>query len=104
MTVLPSFLPIGLMGAPANNDERVKTLHRSILAKILDFPDGRERKRIGSWRMGWDSNPRWACAHAGFQDRCLKPLGHPSLPRRAMPGQPLADRAGGPAARSVRRR
>src|SRR3990167_1841194 len=28
--------------------------------------------------MGWDSNPRWACTHAGFQDRCLKPLGHPS--------------------------
>jgi hypothetical protein len=29
--------------------------------------------------MGWDSNPRWTCAHAGFQDRCLKPLGHPSV-------------------------
>src|SRR5262245_35502440 len=28
--------------------------------------------------MGWDSNPRWARAHAGFQDRCLNPLGHPS--------------------------
>ena len=32
----------------------------------------------GKWRMGWDSNPRCACTHAGFQDRCLKPLGHPS--------------------------
>jgi hypothetical protein len=30
------------------------------------------------WRKGWDSNPRWACTHGGFQDRCLKPLGHPS--------------------------
>ena len=30
------------------------------------------------WRRGWDSNPRRACALAGFQDRCLKPLGHPS--------------------------
>jgi hypothetical protein len=30
------------------------------------------------WRMGWDSNPRVTCATAGFQDRCLKPLGHPS--------------------------
>src|ERR1044071_6861460 len=30
------------------------------------------------WRMGWDSNPREACAPAGFQDRCLQPLGHPS--------------------------
>jgi hypothetical protein len=30
------------------------------------------------WRKGWDSNPRYPCRHAGFQDRCLKPLGHPS--------------------------
>ena len=29
--------------------------------------------------MGWDSNPRGACTPAGFQDRCLKPLGHPSI-------------------------
>jgi site-specific DNA recombinase len=38
----------------------------------------RVRSSIPKWRMGWDSNPRWACTHAGFQDRCLKPLGHPS--------------------------
>ena len=31
------------------------------------------------WRMGWDSNPRDACTPAGFQDRCLQPLGHPSV-------------------------
>ena len=31
------------------------------------------------WRKGWDSNPRYPCGHAGFQDRCLKPLGHPSI-------------------------
>src|SRR5689334_16012537 len=31
------------------------------------------------WRKGWDSNPRTTCAVAGFQDRCLKPLGHPSI-------------------------
>ncbi len=30
------------------------------------------------WRKGWDSNPRWSFPHGGFQDRCLKPLGHPS--------------------------
>ena len=36
-------------------------------------------KFSGKWRMGWDSNPRCACTHAGFQDRCLKPLGHPSV-------------------------
>jgi hypothetical protein len=28
--------------------------------------------------MGWDSNPRYACTYGGFQDRYLKPLGHPS--------------------------
>ena len=33
----------------------------------------------GNWRKGWDSNPRYPCRHAGFQDRCLKPLGHPSV-------------------------
>ena len=33
---------------------------------------------IGNRRMGWDSNPRYAYTHGGFQDRCLKPLGHPS--------------------------
>jgi hypothetical protein len=30
------------------------------------------------WRKRWDSNPRYAYTHGGFQDRCLKPLGHPS--------------------------
>jgi hypothetical protein len=34
---------------------------------------------LAIWRKGWDSNPRYPCRHAGFQDRCLKPLGHPSL-------------------------
>lgn len=39
------------------------------------------------WRRGWDSNPRYSLLHAGFQDRCLKPLGHPSrqLISRAFP-------------------
>jgi len=32
-----------------------------------------------TWRKGWDSNPRYPCRHAGFQDRCIKPLGHPSM-------------------------
>lgn len=29
-----------------------------------------------SWRRGWDLNPRYACTHAGFQDRCIQPLCH----------------------------
>ena len=41
--------------------------------------DGYWCAQMGSqWRMGRDSNPRCRCRHAGFQDRCLKPLGHPS--------------------------
>ena len=30
------------------------------------------------WRRRWDSNPRYAFAHAGFQDRCVRPLRHSS--------------------------
>ncbi len=30
------------------------------------------------WRKRWDSNPRTARTVAGFQDQCLKPLGHSS--------------------------
>src|SRR3989344_9129918 len=30
-------------------------------------------------RMGWDLNPRCTFAHAGFRNRCLQPLSHPSL-------------------------
>ena len=30
-------------------------------------------------RMGWDSNPRATFAAAGFQDRCIQPLCHPSF-------------------------
>lgn len=30
-------------------------------------------------RRGWDSNPRGTFIPAGFQDRCLQPLGHPSM-------------------------
>jgi hypothetical protein len=41
------------------------------------------------WRKGWDSNPRWSCPHGGFQDRCLKPLGHPSKPWQTLKNLPL---------------
>jgi site-specific DNA recombinase len=39
------------------------------------------RSSVLKWRMGWDSNPRDPFRPAGFQDRCLKPLGHPSYAR-----------------------
>ncbi len=32
----------------------------------------------GPWRKEWDSNPRGGHPPAGFQDQCLRPLGHPS--------------------------
>ena len=46
------------------------------------------RRRRAGWRFlrpvrgwerrGWDSNPRSACTDSGFQDRCDRPLCHPS--------------------------
>ena len=41
--------------------------------------------------MGWDSNPRYPCGHAGFQDRCLKPLGHPSTSTHSKTWNSLAE-------------
>lgn len=31
---------------------------------------------LGEWRRGRDSNPRWACTHAAFRVRCIRPLCH----------------------------
>ncbi len=36
------------------------------------------------WRRGWDSNPRYAYTHGGFQDRCLQPLGHLSCAHQGL--------------------
>ena len=47
---------------------------RRVVQKSLLF----QRLEKVRWRRWWDSNPRLTCANAGFQDRCLKPLGHPS--------------------------
>jgi hypothetical protein len=54
-----------------------KAGHRSRFRCISMTPAWLGKQR-SSWRKGWDSNPRYPCGHAGFQDRCLKPLGHPS--------------------------
>ena len=35
-------------------------------------------RQFWNWRSGWDSNPRKTFAFGGFQDLCLKPLGHRS--------------------------
>ncbi len=41
--------------------------------------------------MRWDSNPRYAHTYGGFQDRCLKPLGHPSCVGRNLTNAWTAD-------------
>lgn len=64
-------------------EERRRIKEYSLPAKaliLLEIPNGGEHRRTLYWRKGWDSNPRYPCGHAGFQDRCLKPLGHPSKP------------------------
>ncbi len=33
-----------------------------------------KQKTSRGWRRGWDSNPRYGCPHAGFQDRSIQPL------------------------------
>jgi hypothetical protein len=43
---------------------------------LADKRKNQQKQR--AWRTGWDSNPRYGCPYDGFQDRCLKPLGHPS--------------------------
>ena len=64
------------------------------------FQDKDGHLRIAIWRKGRDSNPRWTCAHASFQDWSHQPLGHPSritpsnLPARLPPKRPTTCRAG----------
>jgi hypothetical protein len=62
-----------------NTGERRSTAFRCKSLRLLWISNGGERGRTYYWRKGWDSNPRYPCRHAGFQDRCLKPLGHPSV-------------------------
>lgn len=56
-------------------------------ARRAEHGFGRDRRRAarrastcewGHQRRRRDSNPRYPCEYAGFQNRCLKPLGHSS--------------------------
>lgn len=80
----PSSEPTGpSYGLRSHCEERRRTMEDSLPTKALNLqgiPNSGEQRRTLYWRKGWDSNPRYPCRHAGFQDRCLKPLGHPSLP------------------------
>ena len=52
----------------------------SILVEPLGFKTKKEELRpLFNWRREGDSNSRWARAHDGFQDRCIKPLCHLSI-------------------------
>ena len=55
---------LGLTGSPMASQSA------EMLERLAMLPE---------WRRGWDSNPRYGYPHGGFQDRCLKPLGHPSV-------------------------
>jgi hypothetical protein len=80
---LPSFAVDGIAQCGYRDDESdgvrvIEPLSRSIVRTIPRVQIVQLFNRF--WRKGWDSNPRYPCRHAGFQDRCLKPLGHPSRP------------------------
>lgn len=77
------------------------TFRSLILCTILLYQNREFEMRLMSvksmtwvWRKGWDSNPRYPCGHAGFQDRCLKPLGHPSNCSRIKQLEGKASRTG----------
>ena len=64
----------------ADSEVRIVGSKARLLQTLLGKPGANTVPTQGlNWRTGWDSNPRWACTHGGFQDRCLKPLGHLSL-------------------------
>jgi site-specific DNA recombinase len=62
---------VRIMGSPGN-------LLRTLAAAGGVASAGSVPSFVPRWRKEWDSNPRRACTLGGFQDRCLKPLGHPS--------------------------
>ena len=77
----------GLPDEPARRTGRRRSSAREISATTSNAlasaepAGGRAQRRVrrAKQRRGWDSNPRDPCGPAGFQDRCLQPLGHPSV-------------------------
>src|SRR6267378_6877810 len=71
----PHFYPhsgAGLCRTGRDMSRHPTGLHRG----KLDFPGRTGTSWDGSWRRGWDSNPRYACAYSGFRDRHVQPLRH----------------------------
>ncbi len=74
-----SCLALGLI-APAIGSRRLLSpcVHDGGVRGFRGMPGVGNRRWAGGCRMRWDSNPRNPCGLAGFQDRCLQPLGHSS--------------------------
>ena len=47
--------------------------------QVMRIAAVKDRYELLYWRKRWDSNPRTGLPVAGFQDRCLQPLGHASV-------------------------
>jgi hypothetical protein len=69
----------GLPLLPLGSNPRVAFLRNARGFEREGAPTGYDRpKHLWDFeRRGWDSNPR-VLADAGFQDRCIEPLCHPS--------------------------
>ena len=79
---------------------------KNVLLRTLVATTGGKTAGIGvpgfipKWRKRWDSNPRYGLPYGGFQDRCLKPLGHSSVALRfALAGRLVKRRGAGGAGR-----
>src|SRR4051812_42712772 len=69
----------------ADNGKRLRTTPKQLFRISADLMDVHGSRRMLGWRRGWDSNPRYACAHNGFRDRPDRPLRHLSA-RLSAPG------------------
>ena len=54
---------------------RGQLLRTLVAASATVAAIGAAPRIVPKWRTGWDSNPRWARTHGGFQDRCLDLMG-----------------------------
>jgi hypothetical protein len=67
------FLPVAASGQSTGLPE-----HSRKPANQRGGRSGGERGSYRNWRMGWDSNPRYAFTYTHFPGVRLRPLGHPS--------------------------
>ena len=61
------------VAGPRNRKSGLANIPEIVSQNSNQTPNSKKKKNRG-WRRGWDSNPRYACAYAGFQDRSIQPL------------------------------